>query len=292
MRSSITTALLIVCTAVTPAAAFTTRDMTGRDVTLAAAPRRIVSLVPSATEIVFALGGDDRLAGVTDYCDFPPAAKNKPRVGEMVNPSLETILTLRPDLVIATREGNREETFEELARLGIPVFLVEAKRVVDVMVVIRRLAELTERTSTAPALVAGLERRIDAVRRTVAPLSRPRVLYVVWPEPLIVPARDAIVTELIQLAGGRSISAGDRGSYPRFSLESAIARNPEVILLASHTRSLAPPAREQWDRFTTLAAVRAGRIETVSGDLLHRYGPRLVDGLEQLVRVIHPEAFR
>jgi iron complex transport system substrate-binding protein len=229
---------------------------------------------------------------VTDYCDFPPVAKKKPSVGGMVNPSLETILTLKPDLVIATREGNREETFEELARLGIPIFLVEAKSLVDVVAVIRRLAELTERTSVAPALVAALERRVDAVRRAVAPLPRPRVLYVVWPDPLIVPARDALVTELIQLAGGQSISAGDRGSYPRWSLESAIARNPEVILLASHTSTLAPPAREKWERFTSLAAVRSGRVETVSGDLLHRYGPRIAEGLERLARLIHPEAFR
>ena len=292
MSGVITVALLIVLAVGMRAESFTTRDMTGRDVTLAASPRRIVSLVPSTTEIVFALGGEGRLAGVTDYCDFPLGAKKKPSVGDMVNPSVEIILTLRPDLVIATREGNREETFEELGRLGIPVFLVEAKTIVDVVAVIRRLAELTERTAGAPALIAALEQRIDAVRRTVASLGRPRVLYVVWPEPLIVPARDALVTELIQLAGGQSISAGDRGSYPRFSLESAIARNPEVILLANHRSGLATPASEKWERFTAVAAVRAGRIETVNGDLLHRYGPRIVDGLERLVRVIHPEAFR
>ncbi|PYO01932.1 MAG: cobalamin-binding protein [Candidatus Rokuibacteriota bacterium] len=290
--SVLVSALLLVLTAAAPAAALTIHDMAGRPVTLAGSPRRIVSLVPSATEIIFALGADDRLVGVTDYCDFPAAAKGKPSVGGMVNPSLETIVKLKPELVVATREGNREETFEDLSRLGIPVFLVEAAHVSDVMTVVRRLAELTERTSAAPAVVAALTRRIDAVRRAVAPLRRPRVLYVVWPEPLIVPAREALVTELIQLAGGDSISAGDRGSYPRFSLESAIARHPEIIVLASHGTGSAVPAREKWERFTALAGGRAARIEIVDGNLLHRYGPRVVDGLEQLARAIHPEAFR
>ena len=112
----------------------------------------------------------------------------------MVDPSLETIVSLRPDLVIATREGNREETFDQLTRLGIPVYLVVVHRIADVMDVTRRLAQLTGREAAVPALVAKLDERITAVLKAVAPLAQPRVLYVVWPEPLIVPGRDALVT--------------------------------------------------------------------------------------------------
>lgn len=282
---------LAVGAATSGADALTLRDMLGRDVTLPAPPARIVSLVPSATEILFGLGAADRLVGVTDYCDFPAAARQKPSVGGMVSPSLETIAVLRPDLVIATDEGNREETFAQLRRLGIPIFLVRAHRLADVATVIRGLAELTGRPDAAHAMIDSMERRIDAVRRAVAPFPRPRVLYVVWPEPLIVPGRDAIVTELIEVAGGASITAGDGDAYPRFSLEAAIARNPEVIILATHGATTGKASREKFARFASLAAVRTGRLHEADGDLMHRYTPRVVEGLERLARAIHPQAF-
>lgn len=273
-------------------AAFTTRDMLGREVTLAAPARRIVSLVPSVTEIVYALGAEHRLAGVTDFCNYPPSARQKPRVGGMVNPNLEAIVALKPDLVVATTEGNREETFAQLRRLGIPTYLVAAHRMGDMTALVVRLGELTERRDAAAALVARLEQRIAAVARAVVRQPRPRVLYVLWPEPLIVPGRESLVTELIQLAGGESITAAEGDSYPRWSLEAAVARAPEVILLADHGAGTGPVDEAKWRGLTSLPAVRAGRLHRVNGDLMHRYGPRAVDGLEQLARAIHPEVFK
>src|SRR3989442_1283749 len=177
-----------------PAAAFSARDMLGREVTLAAPPARIISLVPSATEILYALAAEERLAGVTDFCDYPPAARRRPTVGGMVNPNLEAIVALKPDLVIATTEGNGEETFAQLKRLGIPTYLVAAHLVSDVTDLIARLGALTGRERAMGPVLARLERRIEAVKRAVAPRPRPRVLYVLWPEPLIVPGRTALVT--------------------------------------------------------------------------------------------------
>jgi ABC-type Fe3+-hydroxamate transport system substrate-binding protein len=284
--------VLVLVSAVSPAPGFTVRDMLGRAVTMPGPPRRIVSLVPSVTEDLFALGAEDRLAGVTDYCDFPPAAKRKPSVGGMIAPSLETILTLKADLVIATRDGNREETFTDVQRLGIPVYLVRVNRLADAIGLIGRLAELTERPAAAAPVAQRMQQRIEAVRRAVVSFHRPRVLYVLWPEPLIVPGRDALVTELIQLAGGDSITAGEPDAYPRFGLEAAVARNPEVIVLANHGTGSGPIPTERWERLASVAAVKSGRIRGADGNLLHRYGPRLVDGLEQLARAIHPEAFR
>ena len=275
-----------------PAAALTVRDMLGREVTLAAPPARIVSLVPSVTEIVYALGAETHLAGVTDFCDYPPAARGKPRVGGMIDPNLEAIVTLKPDLVIATTEGGREETVAQLKRLRIPTYLVAAHRVSDMTALIARVGELTERRDAAATLVARLEQRIAAVTRAVLTRPRPRVLYVLWPEPLIVPGRESLVTELIRLAGGESITAGEGDSYPRYSLEAAVARAPEVILLANHGAGTGPVHEEKWRGLTSLPAIRAGRLQRVNGDLLHRYGPRIVDGLEQLARAIHPEAFK
>jgi len=275
-----------------PAEAYTTRDMLGRDVTLASPPRRIVSLVPSVTEILYALSAESALVGVTDFCDFPPEARSRPKVGGMVSPSLEAIVALRPDLVIATNEGTREDTFTQLSRVGVPVYLVAAHHVADATSLMRRLGELTSRENNAGPLVARLEQRIDAVRKAVQPYGRPRVLYVLWPEPLIVPGREAIVTELIQLAGGQSLTAEDADAWPRYSLEAAVAKSPEVILLANHGAGTGAVSLEKWQRLASLPAVKAGRLISVNGDLLHRYGPRFVDGLEHLARAIHPEAFR
>src|SRR5437660_1654263 len=274
------------------AAAFTARDMLGRDVALAAPPKRIISLVPSVTEILYALHAEHLLVGVTDFCDFPPEARRQPKVGGMVAPSLEAIVALRPDLVIATNEGTREDTFTQLSRVGVPVYLVAAHHVADATSLIRRLGELTRREHAAGPLMAGLERRIEAVKKAVLPLGRPRVLYVLWPEPLIVPGREAIVTELIQLAGGRSLTAEDADAWPRYSLEAAVAKSPEVILFANHGAGTGPVSMEKWQRLASLPAVKAGRLHSVAGDLMHRYGQRSVDGLEQLARAIHPEAFR
>ncbi|MEX2223786.1 MAG: cobalamin-binding protein [Candidatus Rokuibacteriota bacterium] len=273
------------------AGAFTVTDQTGRRLVLPAPPQRIVSLVPSVTETLFTIGGQDRLVGVTDFCDYPAAALRKPRVGGMVSPSLEGIVALQPDLVVATPAGNRHETFDQIERLKIPIFLANPTTVTDVLDLIARLGRLTDRAEPAEHVVAALRDRIQSVSARIAGRPRPRVLYVLWPDPLIVPARGALVSELIALAGGDSVTADGGQGYPRYSMEAALARNPEVILIASHDATRSPLVRSKWERFAQVPAVGAGRLHAVDGNLMHRYGPRMVDGLEVLARLIHPEAF-
>jgi len=290
-RAVLLASIIVVATA--PSAwPFTIADMGGRALTLPAPPQRIISLVPSVTELIFALGGQERLVGVTDFCDWPADAKRKPSVGGMISPSLETIVALRPDLVIATDSGNRQETVAQLDRLRIPVFMVHANRLAEMREVTARLGILTGRETSVAPLVDRFDARIRAVAAAVAAAPRPRVLYVLWPEPLIVPGRDAIVTELIGLAGGDSITANERNDYPRYSVEAAVAHAPEVIILARHGTGSGPIARDKWDRLVSLPAIKSGRVHAVDGNLMHRYGPRLADGVEQLARAIHPEIFR
>ena len=274
-----------------PARAIVVTDGTGRDMTLPAPPRRIVSLVPGVTEMLFAIGAADRLVGRTDFCDYPPAARAKPSVGGMVAPSLELLVSLKPDLVIVTSSGNSDDTRMQLERLRLPVYLVDPHGLSDVFRTMERLGDLTARRARAGALVAGLEGRVRAVAARVAARPRPRVLYVVWPEPLIVPGRGAAVTELIALAGGDSVTAEGPEGYPRYSVEAAVAGAPDVIVLARHGAGVAPYAREKWERFAGLPAIRAGRLHAVDGDLFHRFGPRVVDALEILARLLHPGAF-
>jgi len=288
-------ALVVLLALASPAQALVLRDMLGREMTLAGPPTRIVSLVPSVTESAFALGGEARIVGVSDFCDWPPAARAKPRVGGMVNPSLETLVALKPDLVVGTDEGNREETFVQLQRLGIPVYIVHAHRISEMYDLIARVGALTGRRDAVGPLVAGIQRRIDAVRAAVKARPAPRVLYVLWPDPLLVPGRDSHLTEMIELAGGRSITGGEPVSYVRFSIEAAVARAPEVIVLADHSTGASTAGRaapEKWQALTSVPAIRAGRLYSVDLSVLHRYGPRVPEGLELLARMIHPEAFK
>jgi iron complex transport system substrate-binding protein len=277
-----------------PASALTVRDMLGREVTLSAPPQRIVSLVPSVTEVIFALGGEGRLVGRTDFCDYPAAALTKPSVGGMVNPNLETLVTLKPDLVFATDEGNREDTIRQLGRLRIAVYLVHANRVVETLDLITRVGTLIERQADVPRVSGEMLRRIDAVRKAVAPFPRRRVLYVLWPDPLTVPGRESMLTELIEIAGGTSITATEGEAYPRFSLEAAVARAPEVIILADHSTGASTAGRaapEKWKRLTSVPAIQSGRLYSADLSILHRYGSRVPQGIETLARFIHPEAF-
>jgi iron complex transport system substrate-binding protein len=273
------------------AQAFTLRDMVGRELRLSHPPQRIISLVPSVTEIIFALGGEEKLVGVTDYCDFPPAAKQKPKVGSMLSPSLEIIVASRPDVVVATDSGNRKETMAEIDRLGIPVFIINPNNLSELMTAIAMLGELTGRKEAVAPLITGLTRRVDRVVRAVRPYPRPKVLYALWPEPLIVPGRDSHLSELIELAGGANVTASDSRSYPRYSLEAVITTAPEVIVLALHGGGGIPRSRARWESLD-IPAIRNGRVYPVDGNVLHRIGPRMVDGLELLARLFHPEAFR
>jgi iron complex transport system substrate-binding protein len=273
------------------AAALTVTDQTGRRLDLPRPPVRIISLVPSATEILFTIGAQGRLVGRTDFCDYPAEARRKPSVGSMLAPSLEGIVALKPDLVVATPAGNRHETFDQLGMLNIPVFLVNPLTVSDVMDVIGRLGRLTERAEAADRTVAAMRERIETVTTRVSGRPRPRVLYVLWPDPLIVPGRGALISELIALAGGDSVTADGGQGYPRYSMEAALARDPEVIVLASHGSERSPLVRSKWERFGQVSAIAAGRLYSMDGNLMHRYGPRMVDGLERLSRLIHPEAF-
>jgi iron complex transport system substrate-binding protein len=288
-------ALALALAMTSPAGALTVRDMLGREVVLAGPPARIVSLVPSVTEIVFSLGAQDRLVGRTDFCDYPLRVRSKPSVGGMVNPNLETLVALKPDLVIGTDEGNREETFRQLERLRIPTYLVHANRIAETVDLITRVGALTGHQADVPRLTGAMLQRVEAVRRAVAPFRRPRVLYVLWPDPLIVPGRTSMLTELIEIAGGESITAADTDAYPRFSLEAAVTRAPEVIILADHSTGASTAGRaapEKWQRLVSVPAIRDGRLHSADLSVLHRYGPRVPEGLETLARMIHPEAFR
>jgi iron complex transport system substrate-binding protein len=263
-------------------------DETGRRVNVPDHPRRIISLSPSITETIYALGLEDRLVGDSDYCDYPPAAREKPHVGSLLNPSLERIVALRPDLVLGDAEINRRETADQLEHLGIPLYGVSAHSVDGALRSIEDLGRVLGHEREAQSLVAGLRTRIQAVERQVEGKPRPKVLFVVWYQPLITAGASTFIADVIRLAGGVSVSGDLAGEWPRLSLESGLARDPDVILFP-RTAAFSPDLAQfrhlaGWKDFR---AVREGRMYFIS-DTINRPGPRLIDALEEVARILHP----
>jgi len=272
-----------------PVGAGEVRDMLGRKVAAPERPTRIVSLAPSMTEIVYALGAGDRLVGVTEHCNFPPEVASKPKVGGIYTPNFEVILSLKPDLVLGTSEGNREEHIRGLESFRVPVYVVRPIDFLTTLEAIDRVGGLLGRGAEATLLVGAMRRQAQEIARAIDGARRPRVLYVVWGgNPLIVPGRDVLITDLIQRAGGDSITGEEALPYPRFSVEEALARRPEQVIPGQHGGASVEDRLREWQHLALLPAVRHGRIQSIDGDLTHRPGPRIVDALRALARILHP----
>jgi iron complex transport system substrate-binding protein len=264
-------------------------DELSRQIALDTEPQRIISLAPSLTETLFALGLGDRLVGVTSYCDFPAAAKNKEKIGDTIQPDLERIIALKPDLVVITTASQLEKLTQQLDQLAIPVYVANPRTVREVFTSIRKLGEATGATARATALADELEQRLDAVTARVASLPKPRVLFVLQTGPLITAGRAAFINDLLNLAGGESISGAETSAYPQFSRETVIARAPEIIIAPESHGAELVSEDELRRAFADTPAVRANRIVRLNPDLTSRPGPRLIEGLEQLARALHPE---
>jgi len=265
-------------------------DGIGRKVAVRPDPQRIISLAPNLTEILFAFGLGDRVAGVTSYCDFPEAAKSKEKLGDTLRPDLERIIALKPDLVLITTSSQLEQITRRLDQLSIPVYVTNPRDVREIVASIRALGEVTGATTKAGEIAGEMEQRIHLVRERVRSLPGLRVFYVLQTGPLITAGRNTFINDLINLAGGVSISGQETSDYPQFSRETVVARSPEVIVTpSSHGTDFVNEADLRRDFATTLA-VRANRIVRVNPDWVDRPGPRIVEGLEQLARGLHPQS--
>jgi len=267
-------------------------DLLGRNVQVPDNPRRVVSLAPNITEIVFALNQSQRLVGVTQYSDFPVAAKDLPKVGSYVHLDLERIVALKPDLCIAIKDGNPKAVVDRLEALQIPVFAVDPRNLDTVMRTIREVGYLLHADEQADQLVRSMQARIDRVRGLVSrTASRPRVFFQIGIAPIVSVGTETFIHELIVMAGGKNLAAGAT-PYPRYSQEQVLGLAPEIFIITSMARgAIFEQVRAQWRQWPDLPAVRDDRIFLQESNLFDRPTPRLVDGLELLVQMIHPELF-
>lgn len=267
-------------------------DETGRKVRVPQSIQRIVSLAPSLTETIYALGAEDRLVGDTDFCDFPSAAQNKPKVGGAINPSLEEIVALRPDLVLVTKSLNRLETVSALERLGISTYATDPRTVADVLTSTARLAEVLGIPSAGRSLAQDLQRRLADLRARLSASPPRRVLFVVWTEPLISIGQKTFIADAIRDAGGVSIVQTDQ-DWPQINLEEVIKLRPDFLVFASAHSEIALRefgalvGKPGW---RDLDAVRNRRLAILS-DAVNRPAPRLISVIEDLARQLHPEVF-
>jgi iron complex transport system substrate-binding protein len=240
--------------------------------------------------MIYFLGLGDRLVGVTRFSYFPKEAQKKPKVGAYTDINVEKVITLNPDLVIATADGNKRGDVEMLEEAGIPVYVVNPRRIDQVLDTIERLGELCGVTGRAKGLVSYLRERVVRVTKAVRNRGRPLVLLVINMKPLMSVNRNTIHHDIIQLAGGRNMTGDQPFTYPKLNLEEVIRKGPDVIIISSMERGGEfEKARKEWFRWPTLPAVRKGNVYLIHSDLIDRPASRIVNGLEEMARLIHPE---
>lgn len=260
-------------------------DAMGRQVSLPAEPRRIVSLAPAVTELLFALGLEEQIVGVTETCDYPDAAQSKPRVGQYGDISLEAITLQQPDLVILSAASGNQSILSNLERLGLRVFVVYPRSLEETIATMRLVGDLTGRSEQGEQLATGLERTLSQVRAAVKNLPRPGLLYCVMIEPFIVAGPKTMVGDLIEAAGGKNLVPTGPIRYPTWNKEALLLADPEVILV-SPNHGMTDPAR-LLDAWPELKAVRNQRVISINPDWVFRPGPRLSLGLLSLTEAIH-----
>ncbi|MDQ1411047.1 MAG: cobalamin transport system substrate-binding protein [Acidobacteriaceae bacterium] len=267
-------------------------DETGRTVRIPQPVMRIVSLAPSLTETVYALGLQDRLVGDTDYCDYPPEAQKKQKVGGPINPSLEEIAHLRPDVVLVTRHLNTLDTVHSLDALGIPSYATDPRNVDEIVASAKRLGDVLGAAEAGEALTGDLQHRLDVLRHKIGVLPPRRVLFVVWTDPLISIGKDTFIADALRRAGAVSI-IDSKQDWPHVNLEEVAHLQPEVLVFAdSHSETTSQhldvlATRPAW---RIMNAVRERKFAVIS-EAVNRPAPRIVTAIEELAEKLHPEAF-
>lgn len=262
------------------------RDDLGRKVTLAAPAQRVVSLAPSITETLFAIGAGDQVVGVTDYCNYPPEAQHKHRVGGMINPSIETIVSLKPDLILLSMEGNARTDFDKLITLGIPVVVTNPRTLEDIFSSLQRIGHLVGRKDSAQRLVQKLRTRANGIMAKAKQAPRMSALLFVSLQPIIVAGKGTFLAELVAHAGGKNLAISATSRYPTYSREAVLKDDPDVLIFLSDVLNDNTEPLRLYPEWSNLKAFRRGAVFRVNADVVSRPGPRAVDGLDSLYNLL------
>lgn len=300
MNALVLASILCVGAQRNPGFPVTLEDAQGIAVALDRPPTRIVSLAPSLTECLFALGLGPRIVGVTRFCNYPEQAKTKPKVGGFADFSNEKVISLTPDLVVAAR-GNERQSLAQLRRLGVKVFTFDTQTLEEIIDGITALGKLTGQHEQARKIVASFRGATTWVQGRLGRLSeeqKPRVFFGGYTPPFYTPGKGTFLNDLITLAGGRNIAADSVVRWPQLSLEQIVAKNPDVVVCAFHRYERRPADQEiirarfsERKEWRQVAAVRNHRVYVVEPDVFLRPTPRLRKALKTLAACIHPDKF-
>lgn len=261
-------------------------DEIGRRVRVPARVERIVSLAPNLTEIVYAVGAGNRLVGDTEQCDYPAEAKQVAKVGDTIKPSIERIVALHPQIILVSTASQLEAFTKQLDEQRIAVFVTDPHDLEGILRSIQTLGDLFNEHERAANVVKDLRARTSAVEEAVKDKKPIKVFFQISAEPLYTAGKDSFITDLIRRAGGQSVTADVPGAWPRYSDETAMASQPDAVIIAE-----AEGNREIAAALKNSPAARNGRVYKINADYVSRPGPRLVEGLERIARALHPEAF-
>jgi iron complex transport system substrate-binding protein len=266
-------------------AAIVVADDTGQEIKLSQPAQRIVSLAPNITELVFAAGAGDRLVGVSEYSDYPEAARSIRRIGGGNGIDLEAVVALAPDLVIAWQSGNPSQPVKRLRELGLKVFISEPRNLTDITDSLRRFGRLAGTGAVAARQISDFERRYEQLSRRYSGREPVSVFYQVWEHPLMTVNGQHLISDVIRLCGGRNVFAELPALAPQISTEAVLAANPEVIVSGGGSEP-AEIVLARWQRWPGLAAAADGHLFVINRDLMVRHTPRILQGAEQLCSLL------
>ncbi len=281
--------VLLSITAMLSAPCFASRTLTdemGRKVVVPDHPHRVICLMPNVTDTAFALGAGDDVVAVSDYTKYPAAARTKPSVGDLIKPSIETILSLHPDLVIGFQPKGPMDVTDQLERAGIPIFLVSPHGIAGILHSVETIGQALNRGPQAEALMHSLQQRVNAVRTRTTGLPSPRVFMPVWYDPITTIGKNAFITEIIAAAGGRSVTDDLQTEWPTISMEVVLDRAPDALLLirGGKTTLQLLEGRPGWSSMKAVLEHRAYYID----DRINLASPVAIDALEDLAKQFHP----
>jgi len=285
--------LLLIAWPVSAPAAHHLVDEVGRPVTVPLSPKRIISLAPNVTEILFGLGLDQEIVGVSIHCNFPEKARTRARVGSYISLDFEKIVSLKPDLIIGTGAGNTKDMVDRLEKLGFSTYIIFPKNFDGILTSVRHLSQVVAREKEGLVTVRSMESRRQKIVDLTRNLPRPRVFMQIGEAPIVTVGRGSFADDLISLAGGENVAAKEEKMYPRWGMEEVLRRSPEVILISSmNPKGNYERVVQEWSRWKMIPAVQHGRIRLIDSDLIDRPSPRIVEGLEEMAGVFHPERFK
>lgn len=264
-------------------------DSYDREVVIEKKPEKLISLSPSNTEILFAIGLEEQLVGVSTFCTYPEAALEKTKVGDFSNPNIELIIELEPEVVFVAA-GVQKEMMAQLEKMGIAVVTLDARTIEQVMENINLVGKITGNIKEAQELVAQMKVQVAEVTKKLESVTeKPVVFYEVWHEPLMTAGPGSFIDNLINMAGGKNTAFDAAQEFGQFSVEILIERDPDLYIVSDHGR----PTKdvEGTPGYENLKAVKDGKIIVFEDDLITVPGPRLVEGLEKLAKILHPELF-